>query len=168
MTDEKETTTPAADANAIPTSLSFSLKLKEIPVTLEMPDGGVKKCVLQELDGDRRDEYFEKLGEIIGDTSADQDGKIQVQVKGKAIKGFNILLVSMCLFEVKPDGAKVLVPEPDISKFPVTVLDALRENAQKISGLKQVVRDKDGKIVNPSEQDAKNGSGEAKPNSGSN
>lgn len=103
--------------------LSFNLKLKEEPVEI---DGAQFKLV--ELTGAQRDTYLSLQA-----SRAERHPETGKIVGIKNFDGINTKLVSMSLRG--PDGKQV--PEATIKDWPSTVVEALFETAQELSGLDQ-------------------------------
>lgn len=126
-------------SNVKSVKLSFSLKLKEEPVEI---DG--TQFILRELTGAQRDTYLSlQAGRA---ERHPETGKI---IGVKNFDGINTKLVSMSLRG--PDGKSV--PEATIKDWPSTVVEALFEAAQELSGLDRP--EEEGEAA----EAAKNGSG---------
>jgi len=99
--------------------IKLTLKLKEIPVTLDE-----KAYTLKELSGEARDKYLTGMSDRVKFT----DGKMT------GLKNFNGLqasLLALCLYD--SDG--VLVPMKDLQAFPASTLATLFDAAQELSSL---------------------------------
>ena len=105
--------------------LSFSLKLEEIPIELIDVDGVKHDCVMRGLDGAGRDSYLNNMG-----------GRMKFNAAGKTeglsdYKNLQSGLLTLCLF----DETGKNIPLATLQTYPATVLEALFEEAQKLSGL---------------------------------
>lgn len=106
--------------------LSFSLKLKELPVKIETTKGIEKTYTLKELTGAGRDAYMDDFSTR---TIRDKDGKPTAQMT--KTKNFQAGLLHSCLFDDKDKPVDVEV----IQSWPSNVVSDLFLAAQELSGL---------------------------------
>ena len=105
--------------------MKLSLKLTEVPVTLERGDGTEVKYVLRELSGKGRDRYLSRMSNRLKYNNA---GK---PVGMKSFDGLQASLLILCLYN--EDDA--LVTEEELQVWPASAQDALFQKAQEISAL---------------------------------
>ena len=105
-------------------ALSFSLKLKSVPITVELKDSTNVKYSLKELSGLDRDEF---LQDMKGRTVLDKDGKEDIS----NFKGLQALLLKRSLY----DSSDAKVSAEALDSFPSSVLTMLYKEAQKLSGM---------------------------------
>lgn len=109
----------------------FSLALKERAFTI---DG--RTFVLKELDGDGRDCYMNTV------QSRMKNLPNGTQVV-KDFKGLQASLLARTLFEILPDGEK-LMDSKTIQSFPTSTQKQLFDMSQQLSGLDPVAEDTEG------------------------
>ena len=104
--------------------LSFSVKLKLVPVEIEDIDGVTKQFTLRELNGQQRDSFFNSMGKKINIVNGQPQGL-------KNYDGFQSSLLCMCLLDENDE----LVSKEKLQAFPAHVLNELWKAAQKLSGI---------------------------------
>lgn len=106
--------------------LKLSLVNQILPVTLEGEEGE-KKYELREMTAASRDSYLTQMSSRI---KIGEDGKPTV----KKFDGMQASLLTLCLFK-KEDGKAV--PEPEIQKWPSSVVSELFKQAQLLNHLSE-------------------------------
>ena len=109
-------------------SLSFTLKRKEQPLTLD----GVQYLII-ELDGLSRDEV---MTDSMGRMELDKTGK---PVSVRNFKGMQSKLVSLCL--VKAEG-RTKVTQATVDTWPAGTIDALFKACQRLNGMESTDKEK--------------------------
>lgn len=104
----------------------FSLKLKEVQVELEAPDGGVKTYTIRELTGAKRDDYMQfMMSKMDVGVGKDASGKM------RSVDRIQSKLLAVCLF----DESNAAVQESVIQAFPASTQNELYKIASSISGM---------------------------------
>lgn len=119
-------------------SYEFTLDLKMIPVKLHNPEhNDTRWYVIREMDADRRDKYFDRIGNRL---EVKSDGTSRV----KKFSGTQSDLLTLCMYEAEVDDS---ADEPQVThvgkivdlktvlKLPARVQERLFEIAQRLSGL---------------------------------
>jgi len=109
----------------------YSLKLKEMPITILDANGQQKDYTMHELSGKQRAQYLNEMNERI---SISPDGKTEI----KDFEGIQESLLSKCL---KDENGK-LIELAVLSEYPASTLSDLFDDAQTLSGLDIKARQK--------------------------
>lgn len=109
-------------------SLSFTLKRKEQPLTL---DGA--QYIIVELDGLSRDEV---MTDSFGRMELGKDGK---PISVRNFKGMQSKLVSLCL--IKAEG-RAKVSQSTIDSWPAGTIDAIFKACQRLNGMEGTEKEK--------------------------
>lgn len=110
----------------LPTSLSFEVKLKEIPVDLVGANGVAEKYVLREIKGKARDEVVSFILERMK-----HDPRTGKPLGLRDIRGLQPLLLGYSLF----DSSGKACTKEFIGELPGNVQRQLYETSQQLSGL---------------------------------
>jgi len=116
--------------------LSFTIKLKEIPIRMTLESGEEVVYKLKELTGQQRDDFLTGMSKRVNINDSSEDIDI------KDFNGLQASLVSKSLYDEKNN----LVPIDIVQSYPATVVSKLFEESQKLSGLDRI-----------SEEEVKNG-----------
>ena len=109
----------------------YSLKLKEMPITILDANGQQKDYTMHELSGKQRAQYLNEMNKRI---SISPDGKAEV----KDFEGIQESLLSRCL----KDEAGNFVTVEVLGEYPSSTLSDLFDDAQTLSGLDIKARQK--------------------------
>lgn len=110
--------------------LTFSLRLKEVPVEVEKADGVASTYTLRELTGKQRDHFLQELSKRSKFVNGRPTGQVDLE-------GLQSELLTMCLF----DSSSLAVKVDELQNFPAHVLSTLFKAAQQLSGLDEAAVD---------------------------
>lgn len=115
--------------------LKFSLKLKEVSVTIADVDGQEKSYILRELTGEQRDSFLDDVGKRLKYSAS---GKVQ---GFSNFKGLQSGLLMLSLYDMEGQS----ISEKELLLFPSSVISDLYKTAQTLSGLAEEKEEEEAK-----------------------
>jgi hypothetical protein len=112
-------------------NLSFKLKTKAWPVTLENEKGEELKYEIRELKSAKRDKYVDQLtSRLITDKSGNVIGM-------KKYEGMQAELLIICMWSIPEEGEPKLVDKATLDGWPGTTVQDLFRAAQVVNGFRK-------------------------------